>query len=235
MDSSANSIWHSPRGSASRWPAVVRNRPFRVTGRRPYSSVVAEMHDATEEYLETILEIEEEGIPPIRARLVERLGISAPAVSETVNRLVEQGYAQLLDDRSLRFTAKGRTLAEPGRSRDRERVPHQREDRARRRRVGVARGRATDPGLRSGRRGAGARRRRREDGGRRADDPDPARRADVRHAHGLTQLPDASVNRSGRPGSGADGRRSPPPPGAPSPPSPARARRPYAAPARPCR
>jgi DtxR family transcriptional regulator, Mn-dependent transcriptional regulator len=89
----------------------VRNRPFRVTGRRPYSSVVAEMHDATEEYLETILEIEEEGIPPIRARLVERLGISAPAVSETVNRLVEQGYAQLLDDRSLRLTAKGRTLA----------------------------------------------------------------------------------------------------------------------------
>ena len=69
------------------------------------------MHDATEEYLETILEIEEEGVPPIRARLVERLGISAPAVSETVNRLVEQGYAQLLDDRSLRLTAKGRALA----------------------------------------------------------------------------------------------------------------------------
>src|SRR5437773_6032808 len=78
---------------------------------RPYPSVVAELHDATEEYLETILEIEEEGIPPIRARLVERLGISAPAVSETVNRLVEQGYAQLLDDRSLRLTPKGRALA----------------------------------------------------------------------------------------------------------------------------
>ena len=78
---------------------------------RPYPSVVAELHDATEEYLETILEIEEEGIPPIRARLVERLGISAPAVSETVNRLVEQGYAQLLPDRSLRLTAKGRQLA----------------------------------------------------------------------------------------------------------------------------
>ena len=69
------------------------------------------MHDATEEYLETILEIEEEGIPPIRARLVERLGISAPAVSETVNRLVDQGYAELLDDRSLHLTPKGRALA----------------------------------------------------------------------------------------------------------------------------
>jgi DtxR family Mn-dependent transcriptional regulator len=72
---------------------------------------MAELHDATEEYLETILEIEEEGIPPIRARLVERLGISAPAVSETVKRLVEQGYAQLLDDRTLKLTNKGRDLA----------------------------------------------------------------------------------------------------------------------------
>ena len=55
---------------------------------------MAEWHDTTEEYLEAILEIEEEGIVPIRARLVERLGLSAPAVSETVNRLVDHGYAR---------------------------------------------------------------------------------------------------------------------------------------------
>jgi DtxR family Mn-dependent transcriptional regulator len=72
---------------------------------------VAEWHDATEEYLEAILEIEEEGGVPIRARLVERLSVSAPSVSETVNRLVDQGYAELLDDRSLRLTAKGRVVA----------------------------------------------------------------------------------------------------------------------------
>ena len=72
---------------------------------------MAEWHDATEEYLEAILEIEEEGIVPIRARLVERLGLSAPAVSETVNRLVDHGYAELLDDRSLRLTDKGRQVA----------------------------------------------------------------------------------------------------------------------------
>ena len=72
---------------------------------------MADMHDATEEYLETILEIEEEGIPPIRARLVERLGLSAAAVSEQVNRLVEQGYAELLGDRTLRLTETGRELA----------------------------------------------------------------------------------------------------------------------------
>lgn len=72
---------------------------------------MAEMHDTTEEYLETIFEIEEEGIIPIRARLVERLRLSAPAVSETVNRLVEQGNVELLDDRRLRLTPKGRAIA----------------------------------------------------------------------------------------------------------------------------
>ncbi len=72
---------------------------------------MAEMHDTTEEYLETIFEIEEEGIIPIRARLVERLRISAPAVSETVNRLVEQGNVELLDNKRLRLTPKGRAIA----------------------------------------------------------------------------------------------------------------------------
>jgi len=72
---------------------------------------MAEMHDATEAYLETILEIEEEGVTPIRARIVERLGLSAAAVSEQVNRLVEHGYAELLNDRSLRLTPRGRALA----------------------------------------------------------------------------------------------------------------------------
>jgi DtxR family Mn-dependent transcriptional regulator len=69
------------------------------------------MHDTTEEYLETIFEIEEEGIVPIRARLVERLRLSAPAVSETVNRLVEQGNVELLDNKRLRLTPKGRAIA----------------------------------------------------------------------------------------------------------------------------
>ena len=39
---------------------------------------MAELHDTTEEYLETILALEEEGVPPLRARLVERLGFSPP-------------------------------------------------------------------------------------------------------------------------------------------------------------
>ncbi len=72
---------------------------------------MAELHDTTEEYLETILSIEEEGIVPMRARLVERLGLSAAAVSETVARLEEQGYVELANDRSLHLTDKGRGLA----------------------------------------------------------------------------------------------------------------------------
>jgi len=70
------------------------------------------MHDTTEEYLETILALEEEGVRPLRARIVERLGVSAPAVSETVNRLIRGGYAELrADDNSIELTPKGRGLA----------------------------------------------------------------------------------------------------------------------------
>ena len=69
------------------------------------------MHDTTEEYLESILAIEEEGVVPMRARLVERLGLSAAAVSETVGRLSDHGYVELHGDRSLHLTDKGRRLA----------------------------------------------------------------------------------------------------------------------------
>lgn len=69
------------------------------------------MHDTTEEYLESILAIEEEGVVPMRARLVERLGLSAAAVSETIGRLSNHGYVELHGDRSLHLTDKGRSLA----------------------------------------------------------------------------------------------------------------------------
>jgi DtxR family Mn-dependent transcriptional regulator len=72
---------------------------------------MAEMHDTTEEYLEQILELEEEGVTPMRARLVERLSLSAAAVSETIGRLEENGFVELRPDRSLHLTTKGRKLA----------------------------------------------------------------------------------------------------------------------------
>ena len=68
-------------------------------------------HPAVEQYLETVLELEEAGIVPMRARIVERLGVSAPAVSETVKRLEREGYLTLDGDRVLHLTETGRAYA----------------------------------------------------------------------------------------------------------------------------
>jgi DtxR family Mn-dependent transcriptional regulator len=72
---------------------------------------VLQQSPAVEDYLETIYELEESGIPPMRARLVERLGVSAPTVSETVARLEREGYLTLDDQRVLRLTGQGLTAA----------------------------------------------------------------------------------------------------------------------------
>lgn len=68
-------------------------------------------HPAVEQYLETVLELEEAGIVPMRARIVERLGVSAPSVSETVKRLEREGYLTLDEDRVLHLTETGRAYA----------------------------------------------------------------------------------------------------------------------------
>ena len=68
--------------------------------------------DSTEMYLRTVLELEEEGIPALRARLSERLGLSAPSISEGVARLGSQGLMQLAADRTVQLTDVGRARAE---------------------------------------------------------------------------------------------------------------------------
>jgi DtxR family Mn-dependent transcriptional regulator len=74
--------------------------------------VVAGQHSpAVEDYLETIYELEESGVPVMRARLVERLGISAPTVSETVARLEREGFLSLDEQRVVRLTDRGRLAA----------------------------------------------------------------------------------------------------------------------------
>ena len=45
---------------------------------------MTDLIDTTEMYLRTILELEEEGIVPMRARIAERLEHSGPTVSQTV-------------------------------------------------------------------------------------------------------------------------------------------------------
>jgi DtxR family transcriptional regulator, Mn-dependent transcriptional regulator len=73
--------------------------------------VAHDLIDSTEMYLRTVLELEEEGITPLRARLSERLGLSAPSVSEGVARLEEQGLLRLGDDRAVQLTDSGREWA----------------------------------------------------------------------------------------------------------------------------
>lgn len=67
--------------------------------------------DATEMYLRTIWELKEEGITPLRARLVERLGVSAPSVSETVARLADEGLVTITASRRLELSDEGRRIA----------------------------------------------------------------------------------------------------------------------------
>lgn len=67
--------------------------------------------DTTEMYLRTVFELEEEGIAPLRARLVERLHLSAPAVSETCARLEQEGLLHLSRNRELQLTDEGRRVA----------------------------------------------------------------------------------------------------------------------------
>jgi DtxR family Mn-dependent transcriptional regulator len=67
--------------------------------------------DTTEMYLRTILELEEEGVPPLRARIAERLHQSGPTVSQTVARMERDGLLSVEGDRHLVLTGEGRMTA----------------------------------------------------------------------------------------------------------------------------
>ncbi|MDV9190218.1 metal-dependent transcriptional regulator [Streptomyces sp. SR27] len=67
--------------------------------------------DTTEMYLRTILELEEEGVVPMRARIAERLDQSGPTVSQTVARMERDGLVAVASDRHLELTDEGRRLA----------------------------------------------------------------------------------------------------------------------------
>jgi DtxR family Mn-dependent transcriptional regulator len=72
---------------------------------------VNDLVDTTEMYLRTILELEEEGVPPLRARIAERLHQSGPTVSQTVARMDRDGLLTVENDRHLLLTGKGRRAA----------------------------------------------------------------------------------------------------------------------------
>ena len=72
---------------------------------------MSELIDSTEMYLRTLYELAEEGIPPMRARIVERLGLAGPTVSQAVSRMERDGLVFVTDDRHVHFTTEGLRLA----------------------------------------------------------------------------------------------------------------------------
>jgi DtxR family transcriptional regulator, Mn-dependent transcriptional regulator len=72
---------------------------------------MTDLVDTTEMYLRTILDLEEENIVPLRARISERLGHSGPTVSQTIARMERDGLVQVEGDRHLELTIAGRQKA----------------------------------------------------------------------------------------------------------------------------
>ena len=72
---------------------------------------MTDLIDTTEMYLRTILELEEEGITPLRARISERLGHSGPTVSQTIGRMEHDGLVIVSEVRKLELTDAGRQKA----------------------------------------------------------------------------------------------------------------------------
>jgi DtxR family Mn-dependent transcriptional regulator len=62
-------------------------------------------------YLKTIFECDEEGIPPLRARIAERLEQSGPTVSETVARMERSGLLSVHPDRHIELSEAGQKHA----------------------------------------------------------------------------------------------------------------------------
>jgi DtxR family Mn-dependent transcriptional regulator len=87
---------------------IPKRRKDRTTPSSPPARVA---HPPVDEYLEAILGLEEEGADVIQARLADRLGISAPSVSEMVRRLRRDGYLEVGSDRTLELTERGRAWA----------------------------------------------------------------------------------------------------------------------------
>jgi len=72
---------------------------------------MTDLVDTTEMYLRTILDLEEENIIPLRARISERLGHSGPTVSQTIGRMERDGLVVVEGDRHLELTDDGRRKA----------------------------------------------------------------------------------------------------------------------------
>lgn len=67
---------------------------------------------AIEDYLATILALQQAGEPVIGARLAERLGVSPPTVTEMLRRLLKEGYVSIDRHKEVTLTPEGLAVAE---------------------------------------------------------------------------------------------------------------------------
>jgi DtxR family Mn-dependent transcriptional regulator len=67
--------------------------------------------EVTDRYLETIYYIENEGDVARPGRIAEWLGVSAPTVSVSLQRLARDGWVTVADDRSVHLSDAGRVAA----------------------------------------------------------------------------------------------------------------------------
>jgi len=80
-------------------PAQARTRPVEATA-------------SVEDYLAGIYDLAGSGTPVIGARLARHLGVSAPAVTEALQRMTRAGYLHLGAGKVIVLSRKGRALAE---------------------------------------------------------------------------------------------------------------------------
>jgi DtxR family transcriptional regulator, Mn-dependent transcriptional regulator len=67
---------------------------------------------AEEEYLQTIIWLQEAGLPMTGANVARAMQLSAPTVHEMIGRLERDGYVMRGADKAITFTASGREQAE---------------------------------------------------------------------------------------------------------------------------
>jgi DtxR family Mn-dependent transcriptional regulator len=72
---------------------------------------ILQRSETAERYLEAIYYIEHEGEVPRPGRLAEWLGVSAPTVTVSLQRLARDGLVQIAGDRSVDLTEKGAEAA----------------------------------------------------------------------------------------------------------------------------
>src|SRR5262247_2104077 len=83
--------------------------------RSPVLKVAAETRSTTasvQDYLAAIYDLAGSNRPVIGARLAKHMGISAPAVTESIQRMSRGGYVKMGRSKELLLTTKGRQIAE---------------------------------------------------------------------------------------------------------------------------